>query len=791
MRRAVRSLAARPWFSVAAIASLAFGIGANATVFTIVNALLFRPLPYRDADRLVFGRSENARLGVTGGTVSIAELELVRGQVRSLTGAGLVREGDFNVTLGERPRRLRGAIVSATTLPTLGVVPARGTAFGATNDVTGSPSRVLISDGLWRSALGAAPDVAGATLRIDGATFEIAGVMPPGFRFPEQTDLWIPIGAAGATAAGVAGRDARMFQLVARLSPDATISGARAELQTIARRADDARPTANRGWTLTVISAERERGENARPAVYLLFALVTCVLLVACANLASLLSARAAGRHRELAIRSALGASHARLIWHGLTESIVLAAIGGGLALVVAVLGVRAVRLAFPADTLPFWLRFELDWRVLVYALGLSIATALAFGLAPAVWSARRAPAAGLLSGSRSSTGGVRRGRLTGALIAGQVAVSLVLLVAASLLGAALRSIGTADLGYEPAGLVTTDIEPRSKGYATDEASRRALYASLADNIRAIPGVTSASGFDLWGGAPLELAGSSGAAVRRVESTVYSVLPAYVETLRARVVAGRPLAAGDNAGAPRVAVVNETFASRHWPNEPAVGRQVRVASGTARDVWLTVVGVVGDVRRNPADLEREAHLYVAALQFPPRRLRLVARTDGAPVTVAAFEGAARGADPDEPLGPLLTMPEQIAQWTAPSRFFATSLGGFAVVAVLIAMTGVFGVVSGVVASRTREFGIRLALGATTRHVVTLALGRGARLALAGAAVGLVGAAMVARVIVTLPFGVERVDLSIVASAPLASSQSRCWRPMRRPGARRAWSRPSR
>ena len=765
LRHALRSLAARPWFTVAAIASLAFGIGANATVFTIVNGVLFRPLPYPDADRLVFVQAENARLGVVRGAVTLAELTRIREGSGSLRGAGVAREGDFNVNDGERPRRVRGAIVSAATLATLGVGPAHGAIFAQVVDAPGIPRRVVVSDHLWRSSLGSGVSPVGRTIRIDGAPFEIIGVMPPAFGFPETADFWIPVGAAAA-GGGEPPASSRAFQLVARLAPGASIEAARAELRTLARALDAERPATDRGWTFSVVAVEAERGENARAAVYLLYGLVTCVLLVACANLASLLIARAVSRRRELAIRSALGASHARLVWHGLAESVVIAVLGGALGLGLGVLGARIVRVAFPADTLPFWLRFEIDWRVIGYSLGLSAATTLAFGLVPALWSARRAPAAGLLSASRSATSGRARATFGGALIAGQVAVSLVLLVTASLLAVSLLAMRRADLGYEPAGLVTTDIEPRGARYAADDA-RRALYTALGTNVRGIPGVSGVTGFDVWGGAPVELATVGNAAVRRVDATLYAVMPTYFETMRIRLAAGRPISASDMVGAELVAVVNEAFVRRHWPDGNAIGRQVRVVSRKPGGAWVTIVGVSADVRRNPADLELEPHIYVSAVQFPPRRLRLVARTQLVLVTATALERAARSADPDEALGPLLTMDQQIAVWTAPARFFSLSLSGFAVVALLIAAAGLYGVVAGSVASRTREFGIRLALGATPRHVVRLAVGRGARLALLGAAVGLVGAVAVARVVVTLPFGVERADGRVVAGASLA------------------------
>jgi predicted permease len=743
---------------------LAFGIGANATVFTIVNALLFRPLPYREAGRLVSARAENQRLGITRTGVTLADLESIRGRVPSLRGAGVVREGDFNITGGDRPRRVRGAVVSAGTLGTLGVLPARGSSFNADDDRPGAPRRVIVSDGLWRSALGSPPTMSTATLRIDGEQFQIVGVMPAGFRFPEQADLWLPVGSAAATGVRAPDSDARLYQLIARLAPGASIATARSEVASVARTLDAQRPAAQRGWTITTISADAERGENARPAVYLLFALVTAVLLVACANLASLLTVRAAGRRRELAIRSALGATHARLVWHGMSESVVLAAAGAALAVVVATVGVRAVRLAFPVDTLPFWLQFGVDARVLVYTLGLSLATTLAFGLVPALWSARRAPAAGSVHGSRSATDGADRGRLGGALVAGQVAVSLVLVVTASLLGAALRSMGTADLGYAPAGLLTTDFEPHSRRYAADDA-RRTLYVALTENLRAVPGVRAVTAFDLCA-APIEIARVPGTPPQPGDTPLYAVLPDYFETLRVRVVAGRPVVADDRSGSPEIAVVNETFARRHWPNESALGQRVRVAAGQREKAWLTVVGVVADVRRNPADLEREPHLYVAALQFPPRRLQLIVRTGTTPLAAGALIDAARAANPDEPLGPVLTMDEQIGVWTAPSRFFATSLTGFAVVAMLIAAAGVYGVVSGGVATRTREFGIRLALGATPGRVVRMAVRRGARLSAIGAGVGLAGAVGVSQVLGSLPFGVEHVNVAIVGVAAL-------------------------
>ena len=763
LHRAVQSLTRRPWFSLVAIASLAFGIGANATVFTIVNALLFRPLPYPDSDRLVFIRAQNQPAGVMRGGVSLAELEAVRRGSPSLRVVGAFREDDFNVTLGERARRTRGAIVSAATLATLGAIPQLGGSFTDDDDRLGTVRRVLVSDELWRSALGGITDLARSRLRIDGEDFGVAGVMPVGFRFPERADFWLPVGAS-ATGERSIDREVRSYQLVARLSPGATVKTARSELANLSGALDVERPKSDRGWTLTPIAAESERGETARPAVYLLFGLVTCVLLVTCANLASLLVVRAAGRRREMAIRSALGASHGRLVWHGLSESIVLAAIGmvGGIAF--ANLGVRGVRLAFPAETLPFWLSFHLDWRVVAYTLGTTGVVAIAFGLAPAVWSARRAPASGLVSGSRFATDTADRGKLGGLLVAGQVGVSLVLVVVASLLAAALRSMHTTDLGYEPRRLLTTGVEPRGQRYTSGDA-RRAYFVSLSERITAIPKVEGSTGFDLWGSAAVGVP-HVGAPPEQIGAPLYTVMPGYFETLRVSVANGRTFGANDTFGTAAVAVVNATFARRYWPNESALGRRLRVPTSSRDTTWFTVVGVVGDVRRNPADLEWEPHVYVSALQFPPRRLQLIVRTRDGSVPARAMTDAARSIDPDEPLAPILTMDQQIGAWMAPARFFAAALAAFAVVAMLIAVAGVYGVVAGAVVARTREFGIRLALGATPPNVVALAMRRGARLSAVGAGVGLVGAIAVSQVLVTLPFGVEGVDARIVGVAAL-------------------------
>jgi predicted permease len=783
VRRAARALVARPWFAIGAVVSLAFGIGANTAVFTLVNAIVFRPLPYPAAHQLMFVRVENPRSGVENGAVSLAELDLIRRHARSLAGAGVVRETDFNVTIDERARRVRGAVVSAATLRTLGVVPAQGTMFVAGDDDIAAPARAVVSERFWRVTLGGAVDVLGRSLRIDGVPFEVIGVMPPGFGFPDQSDLWITLGPAASTAARTPSLDTRVFRVVARLTAPAQAPAAREQLRAVSRGADERRPSSERGWRLVAVSAEAERGENARPAVYLLFALVTSVLLVACANLATLVAARATARQRELAIRSALGASRSRLVWHGLGESIILAAAGALLSLVIAAGGVRLVRLAFPVGTLPYWLRFDVDWRVMLYALGLAIVSMLALGLGPAAWSASRAPVAGLMNGSRSVTSSRGSGRLAGALIAGQLAISLVLVVTASLLVVALRSMATSALGYEPDGLVTTDVEPRARRYVADDAARGTLYATLATNVRAIPGVASVTGFELWGNALVELSSGAGSTARRIDGPVYSVLPGYFETLGVRVITGRSFG-GAAEGAAGFAVVNETFARRHWPNESALGRQVRMVRADRGAPWLTVVGVVADVRRNPADLEWEPHVYVSALAFPPRRLRLVARAQPAAITVAALERAARAADPDEPIGPPVTMRAQIAEWTAPSRFFAGSLAGFAVVALIIAVTGVVGVVAGAVVTRTRELGIRMALGATPGEMVRLAVGRAARLSAVGLAVGLLVSLGVARVLVTLPFGVERIDTGVVVAAPLVFAiiaLVAAWMPARRAG----------
>jgi predicted permease len=422
--------------------------------------------------------------------------------------------------------------------------------------------------------------------------------------------------------------------------------------------------------------------------------------------------------------------------------------------------------LAFPADTLPFWLRFHADWRMVGYTLGVTGITTLAFGLGPALWGAKHGPANGLMAGSRAATHAPRRGKLAGTLVGVQVAVSLVLVVAASLLANALRSMRTTDLGYEPRGLLTTDVEPRAQRYISGDA-RRAYFASLAERIQAIPGVRRVTGFDLWGSAPVEIVRGTGLPLDHAEAPVYTVLPKYFETLQIPIVAGTALGVRDALGAAPAAVVNARFARRYWPGESPVGRRIRLGAGGRDTTWLTIVGVVGDMRRNPADLEWEPHIYVSAQQFPPRRLQLLVRTRDGTLPARALSDAATALDPDEPLGPILTMERQIGAWTAASRFFAIALSSFGLVALLIAVAGVYGVVAGGVVARTREFGIRLALGATPSDIVALAVRRGARLSAVGAGIGLVGAIAVSQVLVTLPFGVERLDAGLVATTALA------------------------
>ena len=787
-RYALRGMARAPGFTAAAILALSLGIGASVAIFSVVRAVLLRPLPYREPDRLalILHRGENP--------VAPANFQDWRRESRAFADMGAAEYWVPNLTGAGESESVQALRVSANLLSMVGTPPRLGRVFARGEDEPGRDHVVVLSDGLWRRRFGADRGVVGRAILLNGESYEIVGVMPRGFDFPvfwaRGRELWAPL-SFGPRADSRTSASLRVF---GRLAPGATLAGARAEMGAITAALERRFPGTNRQVTVTSLT-EAVVGD-VRPALLVLTGAVGLLLLIACANVAHMLLARGAARIREVALRSALGATRSRIVRQLLTESVVLSLASAAAGLALASWAVRALAALAPAF-LPRVESVSLDPAVLAFGVALALATGAVFGLAPALRTSRADVAGALREGERgSSSGGA--GRLRGALVASEFALAIVLLVGAGLLARSFARLRAVDPGFDPNGVLTMTVSVAGTSQA-DPARRGVFFERLLEAARAVPGVRVAGMInhlpiagDIWGfpydieGRPPAPPGESPVATYRV------VLPGYFAAMRIPLRAGRDVAAADRLDAPGVVVVNEALARQDWPGETAIGKRISFDSEGGRPTWRTVIGVVPDVVRSSWTSKPEPEAYVPFLQeksFLTRPgahfqyLTLVARIEGDPAaaaasvrrTVASIDSAATVSD-------VQTMRHVVEGATADTRFYLILFGVFAGSAAALAGIGIFGVVSYAVSRRTREFGIRMALGAGRGDLVAMVLGESMRLALSGAAVGIAGSLALGGAMRGLLWGVEARDpatIAAVAAALAAVALLASWLPARR------------
>ncbi|HEX2188843.1 MAG TPA: ABC transporter permease [Longimicrobiaceae bacterium] len=787
LRYALRTLSRSRGFAAAAILSLALGIGVNTAVFSVVNTFLIRPLPMAEPERVVMLHTEQHRQGIEDAAFSVADLEDVRAQSSTLEEVAAVARGGFNLAGGDEPERVQGAWVTRNLFGLTGVQPVLGRGFLPQEDRPGGEPVVILGHGLWQRRFGGRADVVGRTVLVSGSERVVVGVMPPGYKFPEVEELWVPLQGDPAEA-----RSERYLLAVGRLRPGATLEAARAELAAIGRRAEAASPATNAGWSFDAKSWRDEWVDaELRLSLFLMAGAVGFVLLIACANVANLLLARAAGRRREIAVRAALGAGRRRIVRQLLTESLLVALAGGVLGTLVATWWLDWTTSRIPEE-LAYWIVFRLDGTVLAFTLGLSVLTGLVFGTLPALRASRADLSGGLKDGARGGEGGPGRSRLRGALVAGEVALALVLLVGAGLMVRSFRAAVRADVGFATEGMLVMRTSLSGERYAGTPA-RVAAFEQIAERVRALPGVRSAAWSIAVPGTDQDGVGSTlvadgrptapgeGTAVRTVAS-----LAGLFRTLEVPLVAGRdftPQEAGDTAAS--VVVLGRSLAERLWPGEDPLGRRVRLAIGDT-EMPLTVVGVAPDLYYGePGDMDPGARFQV---HLPYGRagwgmLSLLVRSERDPAALApAVRGAVRAVDPALPVWDVRTMREEQAYATWFRRLMSEVFGSFGGLALALAALGVYGVVAYGVAQRTREFGIRLALGAESRDLVRMVVRRGVALAATGVGLGLLGALGVSRLMRGVLYGVEPGDpgtFAAVALLLLGVALLASWLPARR------------
>lgn len=772
LRYAARTLARTPGFTAVAVATLALGIGATTAIWSLVDAVLLRPLPFSEPDRL-------AAVWMTGGQggerypMSEADLRDWRARNRAFAQVSAFVETRFALTGEGEPELLSGAWVTSNFFATLGVRPLLGRAPLPEDDRPAAEAAVVLSHGFWRRRFAADPRVVGRTVALDGSRLTVLGVMPPEVAFPPGSygpvELWTVLKDAPPPRRGP-----YYLNGVARLAPGVTLEGARAELAVIGRAIERDNPLSNAGARFAAAPLADDLVGNVRPALLVLLGAVGFVLLIAAANVANLLLVRAAGREREMAVRAALGAGRRRIARQLLTESVLLAAAGAAAGLLLAWWGVELLPRFAPA-ALPRLDGVALDGRVLGFTALLTLATGLLFGLAPALQGSRRDLHAGLKEGGRSGDSPGRQ-RLRRLVVASEVAAALVLLVGAGLLLASYWRLQGTSAGIRPEGVWTTQVELPSARYEEDRQVI-AFYRELLARIEALPGVRSAGvGISL---PPHMLTMTDGFTpeghtVPPGRSAPLAVLdfvsPGYFQTLGVPLLAGRPFGPADREEAPGVVIVNRTLARRHFP-QGAVGRRLKIGGPERPDnAWLEIVGVVADVKYGGLAAPAEPAYYLPTGQLASHGMRLVVRADGRDAAAAGLAArvrqTVRGLDRDLPVEAVRPLPGLVAESIAAPRLRTQLIGAFGALALVLAAIGIYGVLAYTVAQRTREVGIRMALGAGRGGVTRLVLGEMLGVVLGGLAVGLAAAFALTRLLRGLLFEIAPTDPRIFVGVPL-------------------------
>ena len=786
---ALRSIAKKPLFYSIVILTLALGIGANAAIFTVVNAVLLQPLPYPDPDRLMMVWTYNPRQGFDKDVGTYPNFEDWRRGSESFERMSGYFGANLTLTGSGDPEQIRGARVTPEFFETMGVAPVHGRGFTAANGQAGGERVVILADGIWTRRFGADPAIVGRQIVLNGLPHEVMGVMPAAFAHPDDAELWVPLAAVGQFEELFQARGSFWLTVIGRLKPGVGQAAAQAEMDVIAARLEKQYPS-NAGIGIRLVPLHVELVGEVRWPLLILLGAVSFVLLIACANVANLLLTRAAARHRELAIRAALGARRARLLRQLLTESLVVALLGGAAGLMLAAWSMDLLRSLAPA-ALPRLDDISIDAQVLAYAALASLVSSVLVGIFPALQASRRDSGAHLKEGGRSGSEGVGGRRLRSALAVSELAIALMLLVGAGLLIRSFIALNNTDPGFATTGVLTLRLQLPGARYA-EPARVTAFYDRLIERLAALPGVQSAAV-----GTSLLLSQLPQSASINIEGRpplppdapnipvpYDSVTPEFFSTLQIPLRRGRLFTPADSSTSQGVAIVNESFVRRFFPGEDPLGRRVTFGTPGQPDTqWQTVVGVVADTRRGGFERDAWAEIYFPMRQAPDRRVFAFLRTPGDPaLLVSAARDAVWSIDRDQAVGAIRTVPQLLAQQDANRRFTTLLLGVFAAVAFVLAMIGIYGVIANSTAQRTHEIGIRMALGADRASVLRMVLAGGLRIAVAGLTIGVLGALALTQVLAGLLFGVTARDpltFVVVAAALLLVSLAACWIPARR------------
>jgi putative ABC transport system permease protein len=786
LRFGVRMLLKQPGFTLIAALTLALGIGANTAIFSIVNAVLLRPFPYQAPERLVIVQERESGGGFSPSYPNFVDW---RAQNTAFASIAAVRQNEsFNLTGAGEPERLQGQLVSAEFFSMLGIKPLVGRDFLPEEDRAGATPAVILSYGFWQRRFGNDPGIIGQQLTLNDQSYTVVGITPPDFQYGLEADVTVPFGLQTqrfSRRGADPGTD-----VVARLKPHVSQQQGEADLNMVAARLEQQYPATNKGRRVLLTPLHESFVGDVRRPLLILLGAVGLVLLIACANVANLLLVRASARQKEMAVRVALGASRATLVRQLLTESVLLAASGAALGILLAFWGTSFIAAQLP-NGIPRLQEANVDARVLVFTLAVSLLTGLLFGLVPALQASRPNLTEGLKEGERGSSG--RRQRLRSVLVVGEVALTLTLLVGAGLLIQSFRRVLEVNPGFKPQNLLTMQVSVNKSNGEQNGQQVANFFKQLQQNVRNLPGVKSVA---VSNGIPF---GSTNFPPFLIEGRPvtdgkpsglrYHVSPTYFQTMGIELLKGRLFTAGDAPNTPMVVIIDEVLAQRYFPNEEPLGKRLKPSADAPS--W-EIVGIVRHAEPNSLDAQgpAPAQFYLNFDQIPVerlpgyvRRLNLLTRTEVEPLSLtAAVRAQVVALNKDQAVFNVRTMEQAVAQSVAPRRFSMLLLTVFAVVALALASLGIYGLMSYTVAQRTREIGVQMALGAEVSDVLKLVLGQGMKLALVGVALGLVASLALTRLMKTLLFGVSATDpVTFAAIALLLTGVAllACWLPARR------------
>jgi putative ABC transport system permease protein len=776
LRYALRTLARNPGFACVSILALALGVGANSAIFTVVQSVLLRPLPFHKSNQLIVVRERNLKAGFPqfslspGNYLDYRDHNHTFSRFAAFTGQGL------NLSGGAEPERLRGARVTTDFFDVLGVGPSLGRPFTAQEGQLGSQHVVILSDALWQRRFAGGKDVLGKQVKMNEEMYTVVGVMPKGFQFPNRAETWTPL---AMNAQNWQQRGGHYLSGIARLKEGGSLAAAQADLNQIAARAEKAFPDSNSGWDTTLSGLQESVVGRIRPLMLTLMAAVGFVLLIACVNLANLLLSRSSARRREIGIRNALGAGRGRLVRQLLTESLLLSAMGAAFGLILAWAGTRLLVNLNPS-ILPRAREISLDGSVVLFTIAVAALTGILFGLAPALHMAKTDLIAAFREGGRGNSIGFRRNALRSVLVVGEVALALVLLCGAGLLMRSFYQLQSIDPGFDPRDVLTFRTNLPGAKYKTDE-QQTAFYTQALDRIRALPGVSVAGAAHIFplsgddyilsfvqvGKPPVPVGNQPSAAY-------YASTPGYFGALRIPIRTGRDFTAHDNAGAPPVVIISESMARQFYPDENPLGQIIRIGNGTKP---AQIVGIAGDVRDTELESKGRAAMYQPAAQSPFGSMYFAVRTERDPAAaIAGVRAAIREMDPELPLDAVGTAEALVESSLSQRRFAMVLMGTFAGLALVLAMVGIYGVISYSVTQATQEIGIRMALGARSGDVLRMVLGYAALLMSAGIVVGMAAALGAGRLLASQLFEVKSYDpvtYAVVGAALAGTALAAC------------------